>query len=466
MHLPLTTSENSITPQFQRLWERVLAQGKSLGILVLVLIALPVSASIVLVSLLWSSLTNLSRQQVSVEQPQTILLTGGKMTKALQLARSFRAAGHRVVLVETEKYWLSGNQYSNSVDRFYTVPTPQKDPDGYAKALLGIVEREQVNLFIPVSSPVASVYDAMTKSVLEPHCKAFTFDADTTQMLDDKFTFTETARSLGLPAPKTFLITDPEQVLQFDFAADGSRYILKSIAYDSVHRLALLKLPCAMEEMAAYVRSLPIRKDNPWIMQEFLTGQEYCTHCVVQAGELVLYACSKSCDFLVNYEHDNNPQIRDWVTRFVKELNLTGQICLDFIQREDGTVFAIECNPRTSTCITMFHDQPAVVADAYLGDRLDMTQLPLQPLPGSKPTYWLFHELWRLTNVRSAGDLRERLRVIFQGTEAVFRVDDPLPFLGVNHWQIPLLILNSIRQGKAWERIDFNIGKLVQLGGD
>jgi hypothetical protein len=36
----------------------------------------------------------------------------------------------------------------------------------------------------------------------------------------------------------------------------------------------------------------------------------------------------------------------------------------------------------------------------------------------------------------------------------------------VNHWQIPLLILNSMRELKGWERIDFNIGKLVQLEGD
>lgn len=443
---------------------QILALLKSLGTLALLLIAFPVSLSVVLAALLWSFTG--SKQVRQNQQPKNILLTGGKMTKSLTLARAFHAAGHQVFLTETKKYWLAGNQFSNSVKRFYTILTPQQDPEGYTHALLNVVKQENIDVFIPVSSPVASVYDASTKSVLEPHCQVFAFDADTTEMLDNKFTFGEKARSLGLPAPKTFLITDPEQVLKFDFAADGSRYILKSIAYDSVHRLALLKLPCATEQMAAYVHSLPISKDNPWIMQEFLTGQEYCTHCVVQDGVLALYACSKSCDFLVNYEHDDNPKILEWVTHFVRELKLTGQICLDFIQREDGTVFAIECNPRTSTCITMFHDQLKAVADAYLCDPSSAPQQPFQPLPDSKPTYWMFHELWRFTNVRSWADLRERLRVISSGTDAVFAGNDPLPFLGVNHWQIPLLILNSLRQFKGWERIDFNIGKLVQLGGD
>lgn len=438
---------------------------KSLGTLTLLLLAFPVSCSVVFTALLWSLLTGFQKRVPPAQQPKNILLTGAKMTKCLTLARSFHAAGHKVFMVETKKYWLSGNQFSNSVERLYTVPTPQSHPDAYTQALLDIVRQENIDMFIPVSSPVASYYDSLTKPILSPYCEVFAFDADITQMLDNKFTFNEKARAVGLTAPKTFLITDPEQVLKFDFAGDGSKYILKSIAYDSINRLALLKLPCAPEKMAEYVHSLPISTKNPWIMQEFLKGQEYCTHCVVRDGELLLYACSKSCDFLVNYEHDYNPAILEWVTRFVKELKLTGQICLDFIQAEDGTVYPIECNPRTSTCITMFHDQPKVVADAYLSNTL--ASQPVQPLPHSKPTYWTFHELWRLlTKVKSWHDLRYRLSIIFNGVDPVFHPHDPLPFLGVNYWQIPLLILNNMRQFKGWERIDFNIGKLVHLGGD
>ena len=50
---------------------------------------------------------------------KTILLTGGKMTKSLQLARLFARSGHRVILAETEKYRASGHAYSNCVSKFY-----------------------------------------------------------------------------------------------------------------------------------------------------------------------------------------------------------------------------------------------------------------------------------------------------------------------------------------------------------
>ena len=58
------------------------------------------------------------------------------------------------------------------------------------------------------------------------------------------------------------------------------------------------------------------------------------------------------------------------------------------------------------------------------------------------------------------------INTLLKGKDAIFDWQDPLPFLMVHHWQIPLLLLSDLRQLKGWIRIDFNIGKLVQLGGD
>jgi len=58
------------------------------------------------------------------------------------------------------------------------------------------------------------------------------------------------------------------------------------------------------------------------------------------------------------------------------------------------------------------------------------------------------------------------LQIIVSGKDAIFEWFDPLPFLMVHHWQIPLLLLGNLRQLKGWIRIDFNIGKLIELAGD
>ncbi|MBD3884087.1 ATP-grasp domain-containing protein [Phormidium tenue FACHB-886] len=452
-------------PMHQHFIQLVSSMLKSLGTLVLLLIAFPFNSVIVLISLAWNSISHLlQRSSVSSDASKTIMLSGGKMTKALQLARSFHAAGHRVILVETDKYWLTGHRFSKAVDRFYTVPAPQSDPEAYAQALLGIAKQEKVDVYVPVCSPASSYYDSLAKPLLSGCCEVFHFDVAVTQMLDDKFAFAEQARAIGLSVPKSFKITDPEQVLSFDFSQETRPYILKSISYDSVRRLDLTKLPCSTPEAtAAFVRSLPISPEKPWIMQEFIAGQEYCTHSTLRNGELRLHCCCKSSAFQVNYENEDNPEILRWIKQFAQALQLTGQASFDFIQTEEGTVYAIECNPRTHSAITMFYNHPGVAA-AYL-DQAPLAE-PLQPLPSSKPTYWLYHELWRLTQVRSWQQLQVRLNILRRGTDAIFQVDDPLPFLTVHHWQIPLLLLNNLRRLGGWIRIDFNIGKLVELGGD
>lgn len=454
--------------QQQSIQARIFAVFQNLGTLALLAIAFPFNCTVVLASLLWNFFSRpLSKQVVLSENPKNILIGGGKMTKTLQLARSFRAAGHRVILFDIHKYWLSGYRFSNAVAGFYTVPDPHKDKEGYTQALRALAKKENIDFFVPVGIFAFSYFDSKRKPVLSGCCECFHFDADTMKMLDDKFAFAEKARSLSLSVPKTFLITDSEQVLKFDFANEKRKYILKSIVYDSVLRLDLTKLPMeSLEQMAVHVRSMPISKDNPWILQEFISGKEYCTHSTVRNGELMVHCCCESSAFQVNYENVDKPEIKQWVSQFVKELQLTGQISFDFIQAEDGTVYAIECNPRTHSAITMFYNHPGL-ADAYLSaEPQNFASLPLEPLPDSKPTYWLYHEVWRLNEIRSLKQLQTWFKNIGRGKDAIFDVNDPLPFLMVHHWQIPLLLLDNLRKLKGWVRIDFNIGKLVQLGGD
>jgi predicted ATP-grasp superfamily ATP-dependent carboligase len=401
------------------------------------------------------------------QNPKTVLLSGGKMTKALQLARSFHRAGHRVVLVESARYRLSGHRFSRCVDRFYIVPDP--GDAGYAEALLDIVQREGVDVFVPVSSPAASLHDAEAKALLLAHCEVIHVGADMLRLLDDKYEFATTAASLGLRVPDTHRITDPTEVAEFDFGRvdrAGRIYILKSIAYDPIRRLDLTPLPRrTAAETEAFARSLPISTENPWILQEFVVGQEYCTHGTVRNGNLQLYCCCESSAFQINYEMVHKPEIEAWVRTFVNGLGLTGQVSLDFIEANDGTLYAIECNPRTHSAITMFYDQPNVAA-GYLADLKDTNNgvATVIPTQACKPTYWLYHELWRMVTHPSTA--AERVQVVWRGKDAIFDRHDPLPFFMVHHVHIPSLLIDNLRRLHGWVRIDFNIGKLVEPGGD
>ncbi|MBD0335309.1 MAG: ATP-grasp enzyme [Cyanobacteria bacterium Co-bin13] len=451
---PAPPAEGHPNSLFRALWQ-------NLGTLALLALAFPFNCVAVLLALVWTGVSSpFQKAPVRAEPAKTILIAGARMTKTLMLARAFYAAGHRVILIDTEKFWLSGNQFSRAVAGFYTMPDPQQDLAGYTQKLQAIAQKENVDLFIPVAIFSVIYPEGMDQHPLAGYCEVCHFDAAVTGLLDDKFAFAEKARSLGLSVPKSFKITAPEQVLNFDFSQEPRQYILKSIPYDACRRLNLTKLPCPTPaETAVFVNSLPISEKTPWILQEFIPGQEYCTHSTVRNGQSTLYCCCESSAFQVNYERADNPEIDEWVRRFLKGVDGFGQASFDFIQAPDGTAYAIECNPRTHSAITLFYNHPQVAA-SYLNP--DFSGAPLEPLLNSRPTYWLYHELWRLNEVRSLSQLQTWWHNIWRGKEAVFEVNDPLPFLMVHHWQIPLLVLGNLRRLQSWIRIDFNIGEVIR----
>ena len=94
------------------------------------------------------------------------------------------------------------------------------------------------------------------------------------------------------------------------------------------------------------------------------------------------------------------------------------------------------------------------------------TKGPCFPRSEARETYWLYHELWELFKCRSFKQFKNQIKILFFGKEAILDPSDPLPFLMVYHWQIPSLLIQALKSKSPWVRIDFNIGKLVEVDGD
>ncbi len=432
--------------------------ARTVGALALLQVMLPVHTVV-------TALALLLRRPGPVAVParrRTVLVSGGKMTKALVLARAFHAAGHRVVLVESGRYRLTAHRFSRAVDAFRVVPH-ETDP-AYAGALVALAGREGADVYVPVCSPVASVADADAAAALEAvGCEVVHLGPADLRTVDDKHAFAVAAAEAGLAVPDSHRITDPQQVLDFDFTGRPRPYVLKSIRYDPVRRLDLTPLPRPTRaETEAFVRALPISPDQPWVLQELLEGREYCTHGTVRDGRLRVHVCCASSPWQLTYEHLDHPGVRDWVERFVAAQGegFTGQVSLDLIEDAGGVVRAIECNPRTHSAITLLDGHPELAA-AYLdhGDRE-----VLEPPVGGRPTYWTHHELF--LGLRHPRTLPDRLRLLARGRDAVWSAADPLPFWALHHLHVPSLLLGNLRRLRPWTKVDLNIGKLVEPAGD
>jgi len=142
-----------------------------------------------------------------------------------------------------------------------------------------------------------------------------------------------------------------------------TRRISTSLAFlIQVRRLNLLTSCDTPAETEAFVKSLPISVEKPWIMQEFISGKEYCTHSTKKRWRvknvLLLWVIRLSSQC----ENVDLPAIMD--ESFAKlghyqavVLWLHSSLLTELFTRSSAT-------PRTHHAITMFYNHPGV-ADAY-----------------------------------------------------------------------------------------------------
>ncbi|GEE00263.1 hypothetical protein nbrc107696_07090 [Gordonia spumicola] len=77
-----------------------------------------------------------------------VLITFARSFLTLNLARLMAAAGHQVTVVDSLAVGVS--RYSNAVSGFHKVSPPKFKPQEYCRELAAIVEREKVDIVIPI----------------------------------------------------------------------------------------------------------------------------------------------------------------------------------------------------------------------------------------------------------------------------------------------------------------------------
>lgn len=412
---------------------------------------------------------------------KTVIVTGGKMTKSLVICRALKAQGCRVVLVETSKYWMVATRQSRSVDRFVTVPVPEKDTDAFLKAIRALAIEEEACLYVPVCSPVASQYEALVADVLPEGCHSWSLSPEMVQTLDDKVEFGRMARELNLPVPDSRRICSPADAHAFnnELHAKGEtrRYVFKNLNYDSMHRLDLFTMPCEREKLQAYIDKVVaaecgISVEQPWLVQAFVNGPEYSSSALVKDGQVLAFTDNEASISCFNYKHAAHPQIRGWVETLCKAHNISGIICIDFMV-EDGTALAIECNPRFSSNNNSFYSNErygeALLKGLSEPAAFSSEKTQVQPLAEAQEVNWLFCDAYYALS-KPGYSMRERLGQLytacFVNKDAYFDVNDPLPFLALHYLHVPVLLMRNLLRGNKWAKIDLCIGKMTEENGD
>ncbi len=280
----------------------------------------------------------------------TVVLTLGRLPKALDIARSFAAAGWRVVVAEPMRRHLAGA--SRAVARSVALPSPAEQPRAYREALAAIVAEERAELVVPVSEEVLHV------AQLGAHLRARVFapPAERVVFLHDKHCFAGLARELGLAAPETHLLGTPQAR---DLAARED-VIAKPTHSSGGRGLHVVPRGGALPAL-----------DAPHAVQRFVRGDVLSTCTIARGGEALGTATYRGLVFdgsvAVCFERVEDPAITGWAARFVAATGYTGCVSFDFIRDGAGTPWAIECNPRATSGLHFF--ETADIALAILDGR-------------------------------------------------------------------------------------------------
>lgn len=451
------------------------------------------------------------------------------MIKGLSLARTFYDAGHDVIGADYERYGIpSVARFSRVLRKFYGLPPPTAK-DGLARyidALLGIVKREKVQLWVSCSGVHSAVEDAHVKEVLErrSNCIAVQFDVETTAILHEKHAFLQRAQSLGLPVPESYTVTSRAAVHKVLNASPSSaaggekkkkKYILKTVDIDDARRNDMTLLPRrTLSETYQHLSRIPISNSKPWVLQQYIRGDEYCSHALVVHGRVKAFVACRSSDLLMHYEAlpPESPLSKSML-RFTQELvfrsqgtNMTGHLSFDFLINEavsekgvEMVLQPIECNPRAHTAVVLFTgftklaaaylsalDPPPSNMNGSMQRAISDSRIPaeddnnnndeiLTPVHPAR-YHWLGHDIVTLLVLPliallrcqiSARTFLHSVRVF--ASRLLFCKDgslvgwDPLPWWWLYHGYWPCVFLACVFNGQRWSRVNVSTGRIFVL---
>jgi predicted ATP-grasp superfamily ATP-dependent carboligase len=372
---------------------------------------------------------------------KTVLLTIGRMPKALEVARALSAAGHRVVVADPFAWHIC--RISRAVARSYTTVAPNVDGERYLADLLRIVHEERVDVVVPLSEETMHVVGLQGR--LPAHVTLYTSDRDLVRTLHDKRRFNALVTSLGLSAPETFPLEDPRahELAQRAEVVVKPVFSCAGMGVQLLERGAELPAPGAPNAQLVQTRVRGVHRSS------FTVAREGAVLATVVYEGTVFQGTVSTCFRRV----DDSPAIVAWIKQFVRATQYQGFVSFDFIVDADGTPYAIECNPRATSGVHFL--EPLALAHAMIPPEG-------APAPVSIPyrAQRLFQQLYTtLTETQRAmftgRQFRDKLQQLFAARDVVWSRSDPLPFLlmtPVAYQILAMSIFEGIPMGEAATR--------------
>jgi len=263
------------------------------------------------------------------------------MPFALDEIRKLGRAGHAIIATDT--FSTAPGSHSRHVEEAIVTPSPRYDTMAYLDAIEDIVVSRRIEWIVPTFEEV--FYLARHRERFARHAELFAASFSTLRTLHDKSRFLDLVVGLGLPAPRTILVSDRAGLAEAarDF---GDFFARPSYSRGGVHLYTNVGPLAGAMELAQCNPSTA----NPWLVQEFVRGTDVCTFSIAHHGEVVAHSVYVHPRMLehaggITFESIDEGGTLAITRRIVESTGYHGQISLDFLRTERG-ILLVECNPR------------------------------------------------------------------------------------------------------------------------
>src|SRR5699024_4419917 len=330
------------------------------------------------------------------------------------------------------------SRFSNKVRRMHRTPRPKYEPIEWAFAIAQIVREESIDLLVTVHEETDILAQVLVRypDLFPESCQLLLSDFELEHTMHNKYEYQRLLDAHGVPTLRYALVRSQEELDALDFDFTFALKQVYSRGAQDIHKVEPGNRP----------RGLDFDPANPWIAQEWLSGDRYCSYTICHEGTVhahslypVMYAIDgNSC---LNYEQVEHDGIAKWVEDLVADLNFTGQVGFDFIDNPDRGLYTIECNPRATSGVMLFEPEDRVDR-AFFG----VNEGVITPRTGNAkmigPGMAMYG--WKKSSL-PGNTLRGFLRDFRNTDEVILNRDDLGPIVGM-----PLAIGNILGQAARY----------------
>lgn len=275
-----------------------------------------------------------------------ILITGARAPAALDLARSFAAAGFEVHMADCVPTRMA--RWSRAATALHRYPGPRADAAGFGARLGELRTQLAPVLIVPACEEVfhLAAVRALDDVLFAPGLA-------TLKRLHSKKDFADDCSALGLPAPETTRIVSAVELERHLGAADE---LVFKPEYSRFGTHALIG-----PDAAALKQVTPSAR-SPWVVQRRIRGEEVSFYAASVDARLAAFSAYRSTwRFRGGAGYAFAPldaglagRLRAIAETLAERLAPRGQFACDVMIDKAGEPWLLECNPRATSGVHMF----------------------------------------------------------------------------------------------------------------